>query len=299
MGLSRQEYGRELPFPSPWDLPNPGIEGGSPTLQADSLSSEAAGKPMGEDGYNTSLRKVQKSTVRRKKRKGGGKGSSYTQSTLDSKIQNRVRKSLVCVSNIVTKSDKVVPGSDTTGHRELGNWLLTHLVSPPRPLAKGKKQGAVTPASGQPLPLIPRVSRALHVCPQLPLSLPSSLRLCKAHPPVAQLPQLPAPSIWLSCSHNSRLMQRPRHRKTSRIESDTSWAHGSQAGHLRTLSTGAPPPWGPRVARVSALQLHLPAWCTEAWRGPLGTLRVSTGLLLPYPRLPFIMSLFHARCCYT
>ena len=254
---------------------------------------------MGEDGYNTSLRKVQKSTVRRKKRKGGGKGSSYTQSTLDSKIQNRVRKSLVCVSDIVTESDKVVPGSDTTGHRELGNWLLTHLVSPPGPLAKGKKQGAVTPASGQPLPLIPKVSRALHVCPQLPLSLPPSLRLCKAHPPVAQLPQLPAPSIWLFCSHNSRLMQRPRYRKTRRIESDTSWAHGSQERDLRTLPTGAPPPWGPRVARVSALQLHLPAWCTEASRGPLGTPRVSTGLLLPYPRLPFIMSLFHARCCYT
>ena len=32
-------------FPSPWDLPNPGIEPGSPTLQADSLPSEAPGKP--------------------------------------------------------------------------------------------------------------------------------------------------------------------------------------------------------------------------------------------------------------
>lgn len=134
-------------------------------------------------------------------------------------------------------------------------------MSPPGPLAKGKKQGAVTLASGRPFPLVPRVSRALHVCPQLPPSLPPSLRLRKAHPPVAQLPQLLAPSIWLSCSHNSRLMQRPRHRKTSRIESDMSWAHGSQAGDLRTLLAGAPPRWGPRVARVSALQLHLPAWC--------------------------------------
>ena len=32
MGLSRQEYWSGLPFPSPEDLPNPGIEPGSPTL---------------------------------------------------------------------------------------------------------------------------------------------------------------------------------------------------------------------------------------------------------------------------
>ena len=37
LGFSRQEYWSGLPFPSPGDLPNPGIEPGSPTLQADSL----------------------------------------------------------------------------------------------------------------------------------------------------------------------------------------------------------------------------------------------------------------------
>ena len=36
MGFSRQEYWSGLPFHSPGDLPNPGIETGSPTLQADS-----------------------------------------------------------------------------------------------------------------------------------------------------------------------------------------------------------------------------------------------------------------------
>ena len=46
MGFSRQEYQRGLPFPSPGDLPNPGIEPRSPTLQADSLPSERAGKPL-------------------------------------------------------------------------------------------------------------------------------------------------------------------------------------------------------------------------------------------------------------
>jgi len=32
MGFSRQEYWSGLPFPSPEDLPNPGIEPGSPAL---------------------------------------------------------------------------------------------------------------------------------------------------------------------------------------------------------------------------------------------------------------------------
>ena len=35
MGFSRQEYWSGLPFPSPGDLPDPGIEPGSPALQAD------------------------------------------------------------------------------------------------------------------------------------------------------------------------------------------------------------------------------------------------------------------------
>ena len=40
MEFSRQEYWSEEPFPSPGDLPNPGIKPGSPALQADSLPSE-------------------------------------------------------------------------------------------------------------------------------------------------------------------------------------------------------------------------------------------------------------------
>ena len=40
MGLSRQEYWSGLPFPSPGDLPNPGIEPGSPALEANALTSE-------------------------------------------------------------------------------------------------------------------------------------------------------------------------------------------------------------------------------------------------------------------
>ena len=42
MGLSRQEYWSGLPFPSPGDLPNQGIEPGSPALQADPLSHQGS-----------------------------------------------------------------------------------------------------------------------------------------------------------------------------------------------------------------------------------------------------------------
>ena len=44
-GFSRQESWSGLPFPSPGDLPNPGIKPRSPTLQADSLLAEPSGKP--------------------------------------------------------------------------------------------------------------------------------------------------------------------------------------------------------------------------------------------------------------
>ena len=44
MGFSRQEHWSGLPFPSPRDLPNPGIEPQPPELQADALSSEPPGK---------------------------------------------------------------------------------------------------------------------------------------------------------------------------------------------------------------------------------------------------------------
>ena len=40
MGFSRQEYWSGLPFPPPGDLPDPGIEPGSPALEADALTSE-------------------------------------------------------------------------------------------------------------------------------------------------------------------------------------------------------------------------------------------------------------------
>ena len=45
MEFFRQEYWHGLPFPSPEDLPDPEIELGSPSLQADSFLSEPSKKP--------------------------------------------------------------------------------------------------------------------------------------------------------------------------------------------------------------------------------------------------------------
>ena len=54
MGFSRQEYWSRLPFPSPGDLPDPGVEPRSPTSQADALPSEPPGKPRVSPGGSDS-----------------------------------------------------------------------------------------------------------------------------------------------------------------------------------------------------------------------------------------------------
>ena len=46
MGFSRQGHWSVLPFPSPEDLPNPGIKPGSPTLQLEALLSELLGNNL-------------------------------------------------------------------------------------------------------------------------------------------------------------------------------------------------------------------------------------------------------------
>ena len=51
LGFSSQEYWSGLPFPSPGDLPNPGIEPRSPELQADALLPKPPGKP-GDELYS-------------------------------------------------------------------------------------------------------------------------------------------------------------------------------------------------------------------------------------------------------
>ena len=47
MRLSKQEYGQELLFPTPGDLPDPGIEPESPALVGGFFTAESLGKPTG------------------------------------------------------------------------------------------------------------------------------------------------------------------------------------------------------------------------------------------------------------
>ena len=56
MGFSRQEYWSGLPFPSPGDLPDPGIKPRSPALQADALPSEPPGKPKSQHSRGNSFK---------------------------------------------------------------------------------------------------------------------------------------------------------------------------------------------------------------------------------------------------
>ena len=58
MGFSRQEYWSGLPFPSPGDLLDPGIEPRSPILQADALTSAPPGKPL-----NTKMQSLRKPPI--------------------------------------------------------------------------------------------------------------------------------------------------------------------------------------------------------------------------------------------
>ena len=58
MEFFRQEYWSGLPFPSPRDLPDPGIKPRSPTLPADSLLSEPSGK-LSVGGVKTSFNVTQ------------------------------------------------------------------------------------------------------------------------------------------------------------------------------------------------------------------------------------------------
>ena len=51
MEFSRQVYWSGLPFPSPGNLPDPGIKPRSPALQADALLSEPPGKPYGCESW--------------------------------------------------------------------------------------------------------------------------------------------------------------------------------------------------------------------------------------------------------
>ena len=51
LGFPRQEHWSGLPFPSPGDLPDPGIDPRSPALQADALPSELPGQHKNDTNF--------------------------------------------------------------------------------------------------------------------------------------------------------------------------------------------------------------------------------------------------------
>ena len=55
LGFSMRECWNGLPFSSPGDLPNPGIEARPPTLQADTLLSEPSGRSLIIENWNTKV----------------------------------------------------------------------------------------------------------------------------------------------------------------------------------------------------------------------------------------------------
>ena len=55
MKFSRPEYSSGYLFPSPGDLPNPGIKPRPPTLQVDSLPAEPQGKPLSKSSSPMSV----------------------------------------------------------------------------------------------------------------------------------------------------------------------------------------------------------------------------------------------------
>ena len=57
MGFPKQEFWSGLPFSSPGDLPDPGIEPASPAWQADSLPLSHQGGPSCEEGKGNVLSK--------------------------------------------------------------------------------------------------------------------------------------------------------------------------------------------------------------------------------------------------
>ena len=67
MEFCRQESWSGLPFPSLGDLPDPGLELWSPTLQADGLPSEPPGKTPtgGRDQKHPQEKEMQKDKMRR------------------------------------------------------------------------------------------------------------------------------------------------------------------------------------------------------------------------------------------
>ena len=58
MGLNRQEYWSGLPFPSPWNLPDPGIKPAFPELACEFFTTEPPGKPLNACSISQKIKSI-------------------------------------------------------------------------------------------------------------------------------------------------------------------------------------------------------------------------------------------------
>ena len=89
MGVSRQEYWSGAPFPSPGELPDPGTEPGSPSLQAGLLLPEPPGKPQKISKRAAHRNKELENVELFKKHEGRKKEVQYVTSKLPKRKEGR------------------------------------------------------------------------------------------------------------------------------------------------------------------------------------------------------------------
>ena len=109
VGFSWQEYWSGLPFPSPGDLPDPGIEPGSPALEADALTSEPPGKPSIGD-CNAKV---------------GSQETPGVTGKFGLGIRNEAGQSLkeFCQENALVIANSLFQQTEKTLHRDITRWL--------------------------------------------------------------------------------------------------------------------------------------------------------------------------------
>ena len=110
MGFCRQEYWSGLPFPSPGDLPNPGIEPRYPTLEADTLTSEPPGKAFIIGNWNAKV---------------GSQEAPGVTDKFGLGVQNEAGQRLIefCQENALVIVNTLFQTQEKTLHMDITRWL--------------------------------------------------------------------------------------------------------------------------------------------------------------------------------
>ena len=128
MGFSRQEYRSGLPFPSPGDLPDPGIEPRSPAFHADTLTSDPPGKLQKVKSLLMKVKEEQekaglKHNIQKTKVLASGPITSWQ---IDGETMETVRDVIILGSKITADGDC---SHEIKRHLLLGRKVMTNLDS--------------------------------------------------------------------------------------------------------------------------------------------------------------------------